>query len=198
MIDELLDVLLPAPCLACGKPPKPLCQNCQPAFTIIEDGERHFYAAELDQELGLILSAVKDRNRTAVLNQIARSFRPCLAHAIEKTRPTLLVCPPSSAKNFRKRGFNPALWLLKAANPSTIRATDRALRLVRQPRDQRGLDQQERSKNVDNLFQSQIREGRVLLVDDVKTTGATLKSMQSAFERAGVEVVGSCVLAKRN
>jgi predicted amidophosphoribosyltransferase len=197
MITELLDIAFPSQCLACGKKPKPLCDECIPSFAIHQREPGIFFASELDRELNEMLSALKDRNRTALLAPLANGLRPALSRAITESSPDYLVCPPSSKKNFRKRGFNPALMLFRASNQSPIKVTDRALVHLFQPRDQRELDLLERSKNVDGLYRSRITRGRILLVDDVMTTGATLAAARRALEDAGAEVVGCCVLARR-
>ena len=166
-------------------------------FAVSQDSDNTFYAIGLDESMGKLFRALKDNNRTALLGIFASGLRPSLEVAIDRCEPTLLVCPPSSRKNFRKRGLNPAFELLKRAAPPNMRTTQRALSHLRQPRDQRELDQAERAQNLEGLYRVNIKEERVLLVDDVKTTGATLHSATQALEEAGVEVVGSCVLAKR-
>ena len=197
MIEELKDILFPATCLLCGKRPKPLCEECEPTFTVARDSETSFYASELDEAFGQLMRALKDKNRTAMLPIFARGLRPCLLAAIEQTQSSLLVCPPSSKKNFRKRGLNPAFEILKRAAPGDIRVSQRALAHQRQPEDQRNLNQTGRLVNVSDLFRARIKAERVLLFDDVKTTGSTLQSAKAALEKVGVEVVGTCVLAKR-
>jgi predicted amidophosphoribosyltransferase len=197
MIAELLDIVFPSQCLACGKKPKPLCEDCTPTFSVHEEPEKLFYAGPLDEQLMLILGALKDKNRTSLIKPLANGLKPALSDAIATCNPDFLVCPPSSKKNFRKRGFNPALMLFRAANQTGLRVTDRALGLRYQPLDQRGLHTGERERNVAQLYESRTRAGRVLLVDDVTTTGATLKSARKALEDSGAEVVGSCVLARR-
>lgn len=197
MISEVLDVLFPAACLVCGEKPKPLCKECEPIFGIGQLSEIDFYGSSLEGDLANLLSAIKDKNRVALIPAMARGITPCLDSAIQATKPDLLVCPPSSRKNFRKRGFNPALLIFRKANSSSIRVTDRALSLLREPEDQRRLGSSERLQNMSGAFEARIHSGRVLLVDDVRTTGATLQNARDALEKAGVEVVGSCVLAQR-
>ena len=197
MISELLDVAFPSTCLACGEKPKPLCEGCVPEFGINSDANDLHFAAELGEELSNILSALKDKNRIALVRPLAIGLRPVLEHAIRQCSPTIIACPPSSRRNFRKRGFNPAHRLFREANPSQLPVTDRLLRMTFQPRDQRGLDRQERNSNLQGLFSARATSHRVLLVDDVSTTGATLAAAREAFEAAGANVVGSCVLARR-
>jgi predicted amidophosphoribosyltransferase len=55
----------------------------------------------------------------------------------------------------------------------------------------------DRLVNTSRAFQAKPGRGRVLLVDDVATTGATLLEMRRALEAAGYQVVASCVLARR-
>ena len=197
MIEELKDLVFPTKCLACGKRPKPICQECVPSFHVFEHSESQFYAIELTDPVANLLGAVKDHNRTALIPVLAVGVSKCLNQAILKTDPDLLVCPPSSKRQYRKRGFNPAKEIFARAKPSRMPLSDRALALIRQPKDQRGLSSEERLQNQQNLYRARISSGRVLLVDDVRTTGATLQSARRALEQNGVQVVGSCVLAQR-
>jgi ComF family protein len=197
MIEELVEVIFPSSCLACGKRPNPLCESCIPEFGVYPEGDRLVFAAELEEDLTTILSALKDKNRVALIRPLANGLRPALVFAIEKFTPTLIVCPPTSKRNFRKRGFNPALQLFRAANSSSLEVTDKLLKLRSQPRDQRGLDHQQRKENLEGAFIARPNQHRVLLVDDVLTTGATLAAAAKALEISGAIVVGSCVLARR-
>lgn len=197
MIADLVDLVFPSICLACGRKPKPLCEECIPEFGIHADSETLIYAAELSDELSIILSALKDKNRVALTQPLAIGLRPALLAAVELFSPTVIVCPPSSRGNYRKRGFNPALRLFRAANTTSLRVTERLLRLKFEPRDQRGLGRSERTTNLQDAFQASPSKHRVLLADDVSTTGATLKAAARALELTGAQVVGSCVLARR-
>jgi ComF family protein len=197
MIAELVDIAFPSACLACGERPKPLCEGCLPEFGVHSQGHGLIFAAELDERLSNILSALKDKNRVALIRPLASGLRPALSHAIDKFSPTVIACPPSSRGNFLKRGFNPALKLFQSANPSSLVVSDKILRLQNQPKDQRRLDRLERRKNLEGVFAARRNQHRVLLVDDVTTTGSTLLAATVALEAAGAKVVGSCVLARR-
>lgn len=197
MLENLLDIVFPATCLACGKKPKPICEDCVPVFETPRQHETLHYASELDPQLGAILSALKDKNRTALLPMLSRLLRPCLEEAVAKLKPDVLICPPSSKAQYRKRGFNPALEIFRGASPGNLLVTDRVLKFGREPRDQRQLSKSERQLNMQGLFFANLAPARVLLVDDVITTGATLDAAKKALTAAGSEVLGSCVLARR-
>ena len=197
MITELIDIAFPSICLACGAKPKPLCNGCVPEFGLNQDNEGVYFAAELTPELMEILGALKDLNRTALIAPLAKGLRPVLNKAVLDCSPTLLVCPPSSKRNFRKRGFNPALNLFKLANGSGIAITDQALKHSFEPLEQRGLNRPGRQVNALGRYWAKPNRHRVLLVDDVMTTGATLTAAAKALAASGAEVVGKCVLARR-
>lgn len=197
MLDFLTDIIFPASCLACGEKPKPICENCVPSFGPPSQQGSLYFASDLDQELGAILGALKDKNRTALIPVLARCLEPCLRQCIAELAPEVLVCPPSARTQFRKRGFNPALEIFRRANPTGLWVTDRILKFEREPKDQRKLSRSERYVNTQNLFRARPTASRVLLIDDVFTTGATLSAARIALENSGVKVVGSCVLARR-
>ena len=61
------------------------------------------------------------------------------------------------------------------------------------------LDIEQRRKNVQNVFEVQFTKppNRVVLVDDVMTSGATLYEIARILKKSGVAFVGSLTLARR-
>ncbi len=75
----------------------------------------------------------------------------------------------------------------------------RGLRRVRNTPRQVDLPHRERQRNIAGAFAPwRLRGvGRVLLVDDVRTTGATLRAASEALKGGGVSEVHTFVLATR-
>jgi ComF family protein len=111
--------------------------------------------------------------------------------------PDLLVPVPLHARRLRRRGFNPAGELARAvARGLRVRRDPLALRRVRDTPSQTGLDRPARRRNVRGAFAARARwtaPPTVWLVDDVVTTGATLREAARALRRAGARrVVAIC------
>jgi ComF family protein len=112
-----------------------------------------------------------------------------------------LVLPmPLSPQRLAERGFNQALLLARALAP---RKTDSDLLLrVRHTPTQTALDREQRAANVKAAFAVQplrageLRGKRVVLVDDVMTSGASLFSGAQALHQAGAASVVAVVLAR--
>ena len=69
------------------------------------------------------------------------------------------------------------------------------LEYCRQPRDQRGLSDQERRRNLHSALVARPYPLPAVVVDDVLTAGATLEAASAALTVAGVQVLGAAVLA---
>jgi len=110
----------------------------------------------------------------------------------------LVVPVPLGKDRLRQRGYNQAGLIASAlAKSQHLPFSDRALWRVRETLSQVGLDATARMKNVQGAFSadSAIVEGkRVIVVDDLYTTGATLSSCAQALLQVGaVEVYGLTV-----
>ncbi len=109
--------------------------------------------------------------------------------------PELVVPVPLHARRLRARGFNPALLVARAvARCVGAPLAPTALERVRDTPSQTGLDATARRRNVRGALRARrAMPPRVWLVDDVITTGATLREAARALQHAGARsVVAVC------
>ena len=113
----------------------------------------------------------------------------------------VLVPVPMAKTRRRQRGFNPPEGLaLELGAKLGWSCRPSALRRVRYRRPLRGLSETERRAEMAAAFQAgEIEElaGRpVILIDDVVTTGSTLRAAAEALRRCGVPVVRAWCLGR--
>ena len=112
--------------------------------------------------------------------------------------PVDLVLPvPLHAERQRKRGYNQSTLLARAfCNGTALPYTEAGLQRTRFTTPQVGLSAIERLENVQDAFQAdvQVQSKRILLIDDVCTTGATMAAAANALFAMGAQTVsGYCV-----
>lgn len=110
--------------------------------------------------------------------------------------PQALVPVPLHASRARGRGFDQAEWLAKRL-ASRLRVPLRHGTRLRDTPSQRGLDRQQRRSNLRRGFRVVgPLPSRVVLLDDVMTTGATLEALALACLAAGAEEVEAWAIAR--
>lgn len=127
------------------------------------------------------------------LAQLLARAEPSLAGGFE------LLCPiPLHEKRFRARKFDQAQLLAAALARQTGLRCAPALTRWRQTTRQVGLTESERELNVAGAFRAAevVRGQRVLLIDDVFTTGATARAAASALRQAGARQVAVLTVAR--
>ena len=105
---------------------------------------------------------------------------------------------PLYPRRLRARGFNQAALLATPVSRRLGLPLDvMALSRVRDTAEQAGIDREQRALNVKGAFRARPprRPERVLLVDDVRTTGATLAAASQALLEAGYSSVHALALA---
>jgi ComF family protein len=121
-----------------------------------------------------------------------------VARAVQRTPgpgPALVVPVPLHPRRLRSRGFNPALIVASAvARRAGAPLAPTALARVRDTPSQTGLDAAARRRNLRGALRARRSvPPRVWIVDDVITTGATLREAARALLGAGAEsVVAVC------
>lgn len=116
--------------------------------------------------------------------------------------PLVLVPVPTASTHVRERGFDVTHQLAAAAarRLGTSVRVERALELVRQPLDQGGLSQAQRWQNLLGTQRTRAaprsRAVCVVVVDDVITTGSTMREAVRALGAGGWPVTGCAAVAQ--
>jgi ComF family protein len=191
-------VLLPAPrCPHCGRPmpATELCAACRAQASFLM-GIRSvgYYAPPLREAI----HALK-YNGVRVL---AEPLGELLAEAYSQSAtPVSVIVPvPLHRTRLRYRGYNQAVLLARAFGTRVgLPVVSECLARNRATRSQVGLNADERRANVQAAFvctDGTLRGERVLLLDDVFTTGATLEACAQALLDGGATGVWALTLAR--
>ncbi len=118
---------------------------------------------------------------------------------------------PASAARMQIRGYNHSrllaqAWCVQSNSPGRLARSAWLLRVdepaTPQPATQQGASRAQRFRQLRNAFvvppqaRSAVQGQRILLIDDVMTTGATLSAAASALRQAGAADVCALVLAR--
>lgn len=140
-----------------------------------------------------IVHVLKYRGYTRVVEKL---MAPLMMEVVED-RYDLVVPVPLHRSRRRGRGFNQAELMARAVATRMRAAFSDKLEAVRRTRDQVKLSATERRQNVAGAFKvSGPVRGKVLLVDDVFTTGATLSAGADVLLRAGAGEVHGLSLCR--
>jgi predicted amidophosphoribosyltransferase len=156
---------------------------------------------DFGDQVSTILNAFKEDGQTRVAAILASKMAPLLAnYQLPELGATavVLVSVPSRASSFVKRGFVPAQVLAKQlAKQSGLRSVA-ALKFFRPVDDQAGLGVSERRTNLVESMHAKfsLRGYRVLIIDDIVTTGSTILEARRALEKAGAQVIGFLAFAE--
>src|SRR5207302_4555483 len=112
----------------------------------------------------------------------------------------VIVPVPLHPTRQRERGFNQASLLAELLSAQTSSPARPFLERIRYTTTQTALDRSERMENLHNAFRlrknADVRGLRVLLIDDVLTTGSTLSECARVLKRAGAISVHAATAAR--
>lgn len=142
---------------------------------------------------------LKYRNRITLAEPLGQILAQVVATAGNNFVPDVIVPVPLHPERLRQRGYNQALELARPMSRVLNSPLDTTL-LQRscKTQQQQGLSAAERRSNLRNAFvlTSESSARRILLVDDVMTTGETVRECSRTLVAGGVEEVQVAIIGR--
>ena len=141
-----------------------------------------------------IVHALKYRGYKQVVDRLAT---PLMLQAIGDERFDAVVFVPLHRARLRKRGYNQAELLARGVARKLNASVSDTLDVVRSTRDQVELSAAQRRANFAGAYRAKDSlHGRLLLIDDVFTTGATMNACALSLVSAGAKEVHALSLCR--
>lgn len=213
---RMLDLLLPPACAGCGRFGNLVCEACLAGFRHAASPADRFAAADpgmiVGDALELVIAAfehegslrralqrLKYGGSARIALPLAGAAAPALAALMEVCGPLPLVPVPVHAARQRQRGYNQAALLAVSLGGRTGLPVLELLERRRSTVRQHGLGKAARLHNLRGAFA--LRTGirappRVILVDDILTTSATLEACAQVLRTAGAASVYGFAIAR--
>jgi len=215
-ITTVTDTKLCTKCLSDVFPIRfPICKSCGRPF-LTENGEDHLCSDcvlkpqpyEAARAALIFKGSIKDiiyKFKYQYKVHLRRSITAISAEYLDKFvadfAPDILIPVPLHKKRLRKRGFNQAILIGEIfAKRWDIKMSRNNLKRIRWTEPQVNLPASQREKNVLGAFALKtpalIADKRVLLFDDVYTTGSTVKECSKVLVKSGAASVAVVTIAR--
>lgn len=206
------DLLLGAACPGCARPSRSLCAACltsiAPRPSVVRKRPVQVAASgEHDGVLRQTIVAWKEESRTGLVRPLAHLLAAAVVEVAGASElPVALVPVPATRRSRLARGADVVDQLARSAS-GLLRDTGlhvsvhQALRVARRTTDQSGLGAHARARNLAGAFAARSTTGLtghdVVVVDDIVTTGATLREAVRALRAAGQAPIAAATVAHR-
>ena len=214
----IFDLLFPKFCLSCQREGNYLCEDCQSTLGVLNTHQKHqthspagglkdlYFALPYQQPL--IKNLIKLFKYQPFVKELVIPLTSLIIthfQLIEKSTADfvnfVLVPVPLERKKLKWRGFNQAEEIGKElANFFGIPLITNCLIKIKETLPQVELSDEERRENIKGAFlvkdKELIKNKKILLVDDVYTTGATMEECARVLKKAGAKEVIGIVIAR--
>lgn len=186
------------PCPVCGGDINGIFDICPDCLSESERKWKHAYAVfRYTEGAAVAIRRLKYGNDVALARPLGRLLAGVIEHPEQYSE---IVPVPLHWFRYLQRGYNQSVLLAEELSRWTGIPVARRLKRIRNTKHQAFLEREDRKKNIKGAFivrkPEQIKGKRVLLLDDVMTTGSTLAECAKILTKAGA-VVDVAVIARR-
>ncbi|MBS9776279.1 MAG: ComF family protein [Fusobacterium sp.] len=161
-----------------------LCKKCLKKLkeeAYLKNIKNYFYLFFYDDKIREVISDFKLRNRKELGKDIAYIIKKPLFELLENEKIDIIIPVPISLKREKERGFNQVEYLLEILDIKYQK-----IKRIKDTKHMYGIkNYDEREKNVNNVFESSLnlKNKKILLVDDIVTSGATTRNIEKELLR---------------
>ncbi len=221
-IEAVLNFIYPPACIICESLPDPekklICETCwqklprlKPSDELsthpIEMGENEINSLpalavwEFSDDVQTVIHELKFHGKKSLGRWLGDEMAVLAVQHAEFASADALIPVPLHKIKFRERGYNQSILLAQRVSKKLeIPILNQVLKRVRHTKSQAKLNAVEREKNMQGafevFFEHLIREKKIIVIDDVFTTGATLKACARVLREAGAAKVLALTAAK--
>lgn len=214
MIDFFLNIIYPNVCGMCDRINKEsLCGKCKYKLKQLEkniitdyrnDKNKYFdYHAYLFKYEGIIREKLIDykfndksylyKTFSKIIIKNEKIYRFIQKYDI------ILPVPINKEREFI-RGYNQTLLILKELKKENININEKILKKTKNNLPQSSLTKNQRILNVKDVYklinEEQIKNKKILIFDDIYTTGSTVNECSKILKKAGAKEIGVLTIAK--
>ena len=204
LVYTFVELVYPSVCAVCQGPPAyrgaPFCLSCLSSISpFIEEGPPQQLFLGLHQgPLRQSIKLMKHGHRQQPAAFMGRLLGKVLKRAFGQVDGLLAV--PSSPRRGRDSADPATLVAREVSISSKIPLlSEKFLVKTRHTEKQAFLTMEERLLNVRNAFKGapELKDKTIVLIDDVLTTGATMRACSQAIKEAGGKIFGTAFLSRR-
>ncbi len=209
----ILDLLYPQFCFNCGREGNYLCEDCQSTLGLQLTHQKHqtrnlkdLYFA-LPYQDSLIKNLIQKFKYKPLVKELSKTLASLIITHFQllDNKPDFsnftLIPVPLEKKRLKWRGFNQAEELSRELSVFLkIPLINNVLVKIKTTLPQVEFSEEERKENVKGVFlcknSNQIKGKKILLVDDIYTTGATMEECAKVLKEAGAREIIGIVVAR--
>ena len=196
---SLLDLIYRKKCYFCSSSQYSvkMCPKCYDSLSFndiraerIIEGVNIFCAGSYDKNLQKLIRGLKYHNQRELAHYLAK-FMYEYWEKLEDKRDFQVVAVPLHLNRIKKRKYNHMeLVAEEFCKMTNLTPNFELIKRVKDTKPQYKLSKKERFNNLNNAFKvdkSKLQSGKILIIDDICTTGSTFEEMIREFKKNGIE-----------
>ena len=210
--EQLLNLIYPQTCGICGKGKNTyLCKKCENKLKSIaifgkdehndKYFENHYYIFKYDDIIRKLILDYKFNEKPYLYRSFLEFFNKYKKKYVQFEIYDIIIPVPISIKRKLKRGYNQSLLIAKEiASKEKIKLKKDIIVKIQNNSAQSKLNKEDRTENVKNVYKvtnnKETINKKILLVDDIFTTGATANECSRMLKSSGAKKIDILTIAK--